>query len=98
MSHASNHNILYTLQHGFRSKRSCETQLVKFVHDVVSNMAAGFQTDVCILDFAKAFDKVGHKQLVEKLKWYGIDDSVNRWKQLLGLSEAESGSRRHIIS
>jgi len=36
---------------------------------------------LCILDFAKAFDKVGHKHLVEKLKWYGIDGSVNRWIQ-----------------
>jgi len=83
VSHATNHNILCTLQHGFRSKRSCktQTQLVKFVHDIVSNMTASFQTDVCILNFAKAFDKVGHKRLVEKLKWYGIDGSVNRWIQ-----------------
>jgi len=81
MSHGANHNILYTLQHGFRSKRFCKTQLVKFVYDIVSNMAAGLQTDVCILDFAKAFDKVRHERLVEKLKWYGIDGSVNRWIQ-----------------
>ena len=26
MRHASTHNILYNLQHGFRDKRSCETQ------------------------------------------------------------------------
>ena len=77
MSHANTHNILYSLQHGFRSKRSCETQLFEFVHDIVSNMAEGLQTDVCILDFAKEFDKVGHHRLVEKLKWYGIDGSVN---------------------
>ena len=52
MAHANTHNILYSLQHGFRSKRACETQLVEFVHDIVSNMAAGLQTDVCILDFS----------------------------------------------
>ena len=79
MSHANTHNILYPLQHGFRSRRSCESQLIEFVHDIVSNMAAGHQTDVCILDFAKAFDKVGHRRLVEKLKWYGIDGAVNTW-------------------
>jgi len=78
MSHANSHNILYPLEHGFRSRRSCESQLI-FVHDIVSNMAAGLQTDVCILDFAKAFDKVGHRRLVEKLKWYSIDGSVNTW-------------------
>ena len=79
MTHASNHNILYNLQHGFRAKRSCETQLLEFTADIVNNMQNGFQTDVCILDFAKAFDKVGHHRLVEKLNWYGIDGGVNRW-------------------
>ena len=65
MSHANIHNVLYPLQHGFRSRRSCESQLIEFVHDIVSNMAAGLQTDTCILYFAKAFDKVGHRRLVE---------------------------------
>ena len=34
MSHASQHNLLYPLQHGFRNACSCETQLLEFVHDV----------------------------------------------------------------
>jgi len=42
-------------------------------------LVSTLQTDVCILDFAKAFDKVGHRRLVEKLKWYGIDGAVNTW-------------------
>ena len=79
MSHASMHNILYKLQHGFRNKRSCETQLIEFAHDIVTNMQDGCQTDVCILDFCKAFDKVGHQRLVKKLKWYGIDGQTNQW-------------------
>jgi len=66
MGHA--HNILYPLQHGFRSRRSCETQLLDMVNDVVNNMQSGLQTDVCVLDFSKAFDKVGHRRLTEKLK------------------------------
>ena len=37
MRHASTHNILYHLQHGFRDKRSCETQ-VEFQNDIVANM------------------------------------------------------------
>ena len=31
MGHAQEHSILYALQHGFRSKLSCETQLVEFI-------------------------------------------------------------------
>jgi hypothetical protein len=34
MSHADTHNILYPLQHGFRTGRSCETQLLEFIDDV----------------------------------------------------------------
>ena len=56
MSHADRNNILYPLQHGFRSKRSCETQLLEFVDDVSSNMSSGKQTDVLVKDFSKAFD------------------------------------------
>ena len=47
--------------HGFRSQRSCETQLVQFVHDIISNLDGDVnrghkQTDLIIMDFAKAFD------------------------------------------
>ena len=31
-------SILADCQHGFQSQRSCETQLVQFVHDIISNL------------------------------------------------------------
>ena len=70
--HLSLENILADCQHGFRSQRSCETQLVQFFHDVVSNLDRALnrghrKTDVIILDFAKAVDKVPHKRLLYKL-------------------------------
>ena len=37
------------------------------------------QTDVIVMDFAKAFDKVPHKNLIHKLKEYGIDGYINQW-------------------
>lgn len=77
MSHASQHNLLYPLQHGFRNARSCETQLLEFVHDVAQNMQAQQQTDVCVLDFSKAFDEVGHHRLAYKHSWYGVSGQTN---------------------
>ena len=74
-------NILYALQHGFRSKLSCETQLVEFVRDLSENMYDGHQTDVLIMDFSKAFDKVGHQRLLSKLQGYGITGQTHRWIQ-----------------
>ena len=79
MSFASVNEIFYALQHGFRNKRSCESQLLEFIQDVSLNMQNGHQTDVCVLDFSKAFDKVDHIRLIEKLKWYGITGSTNDW-------------------
>ena len=72
MGHADRNNILYPLQHGFRCKRSCETHLIVFLDETSNNMASGKQTDVLIMDFSKAFDKVSHSLLVHKLEHYGI--------------------------
>jgi hypothetical protein len=79
MHHANNHNILYNLQHGFRSKLSCETQLIEFIHNITSNMNIGVQTDVVVMDFSKAFDKVSHEKLLRKLHRYGICGKTNNW-------------------
>ena len=79
MQHCQNHNILYKMQHGFRNKLSCETQLIEFVADVTKNMSNRIQTDVLIMDFSKAFDKVGHRRLLAKLHHYGIQDKTNKW-------------------
>ena len=79
MEHASQNKILYSLRHGFRERRSCETQLIEFVNDVVSSMQDGLQTDVCVLDFSKAFYKVGHQRLLHKLEWYGVRGTTNQW-------------------
>ena len=62
----------------------CETQLVQFYHDLVSNLDAAQnsdqkQTDVIIMDFAKAFDKVPHRRLLYKLEYYGIRGSTHKW-------------------
>ena len=79
MSHGENNNILYPLQHGFRRGRSCETQLIEFIDDLSKNLENNPQTDVLVMDFAKAFDKVCHSLLVHKLHHYGIQGNVNRW-------------------
>ena len=56
--HLANTNILFEQQHRFREKRSCETQLVMLVDEIAKNMQMGKQTDLILLDFSKAFDKL----------------------------------------
>ncbi len=42
-------------------------------------MKDGRQTDILIMDFSKAFDKVGHKKLLRKLDYYGVNGRTNNW-------------------
>ena len=67
VKHFDENQILYDLQHGFRSKRSCETQLTMLIEEILRNMKDGKQTDIILLDFSKAFDKVNHEKLIFKL-------------------------------
>ena len=76
-NHGEENNILYPLQHGFRRGRSCETQLIEFVYDLSSDPQANQQTDVLVVDFAKAFGKVCHSLLIHKLHHNGIRGKIN---------------------
>ena len=42
-------------------------------------MQKGAQTDVIVMDFSKAFDKVSHQKLCSKLNTYGIAGKTNSW-------------------
>ena len=75
----ANDFILYDLQHRFRQHRLCETQLLQFVSHINENLHSKQQTDLNIMDFSKAFDKVGHQRLLRKLEFYEIKGTTNRW-------------------
>ena len=49
------------------------------MQEVLKKLKSGKQTDVIIMDFAKAFDKVSHWRLILKLRSYGVTGSVNQW-------------------
>ena len=70
---------LSNLQHGFRKRRSCVTQLLGVLHDVGKALDSGQEADVIYLDFSKAFDSVSHKNLLLKLKQHGISGSLLSW-------------------
>jgi len=57
-------------EHGFRKGRSCVTNLLLFLDRILRFVDEGFCID--ILDLAKAFDKVPHQRLLEKLRKHGI--------------------------
>ena len=50
------------------------------------------QTDLIIMDFAKAFDKVPHRRLLHKLDFYGIRGSTHKW-----ISSWLSGRTQQVV-
>ena len=72
-------NVLNNNQHGFRSHHSCTTQLLALAEDLSFTMDHWKQIDVIFLDFSKAFDSVPHQRLLNKLRYYGINNNFYKW-------------------
>lgn len=66
-------------QHGFVRKRSTLSNLLEFKNYLCHAFATGGQVDAVYLDFSKAFDKVNHSLLINKLSYYGIHGCLLRW-------------------
>ena len=78
-THMEKHNLHNPTQFGFRTGRSTVSQLLAAHDDILFNLEHGRGVDVVYLDFAKAFDKVDHNILLEKLKRINIGGKLHRW-------------------
>ena len=74
-SHLSQANVLYDAQHGFRKRRSCESQLAITIDDFMTCLNNKGLIHAIFLDFKKAFDK----KLCDKLAMYGICGKTLEW-------------------
>ena len=73
-------NTLFSeYQHGFRSGRSCITQLIEAIEMWTEEVDMRNSVDVIYLDFQKAFDTVPHQRLLKKLSAYGIQGKLYSW-------------------
>ena len=79
LDHLDTHSLLSDLQHGFRRKRSCESQLTIFIDELTRGVVNGSQIDAVVMDFSKAFDVVPHGSLLVKLRHYGIRGNTLKW-------------------
>ena len=93
IDHLYSKKLIRETQHGFTKGKSCLTNLLKFFEEVTKYVDEGNPVDVLYLDFSKAFDKVPHKQLVEKVKAHGIGSNIWRWIEAW---LKESSNLRHI--
>ena len=79
MEHLSSNNLLSDEQYGFRPGRSCATQLLNVLQEWTDYIECNESWDTVYLDLAKAFDKVSHTRLINKIKSFGIDGHVISW-------------------
>lgn len=63
---------LTNAQHGFRPKRSVDTNLLTLVEYISTRLDRGSQVDVLYFDFRKAFDRVNNDILLTKLSNIGF--------------------------
>lgn len=67
------------------------SNILEFLDKVTKMVDSGKNIDVIYLDFAKAFDKVPHQRLLQKLKNHGIQGNLWNW-----ISEWLKGRKQRV--
>ena len=79
VNHMNANNLFNPSQHGFRTGRSCLSQLLEHVDTLINILQDGSNADVVYLDFAKAFDKVDFNIALNKINKLGINGKIYEW-------------------
>lgn len=72
-------SVIISQQHGFMKGKSASTNLVSFSQFIHEQVDEHKQVDAIYTDFQKAFDKVDHRILFDKLESSGIHGDLLRW-------------------
>lgn len=79
IQHLETHSLLSVAQHGFRRNRSCLTNLITTLDDWTTALDEGSCVHACYLDISKAFDRVDHSLLLQKIEDIGIAGDLFAW-------------------
>ena len=73
--------LISPLQYGFRPCLTTSDCLIDLIEEITSSLDQGHYVVSLFLDLSKAFDTVNHQILLNKLKFYGLQQSENNWFQ-----------------
>ena len=73
------HQVIHPRQHGFVRGRSTVTNLLVYENFISESMMLGCEVDSVCKDFSKAFDRVDHGLLVNKLQRVGFGGVMLKW-------------------
>ena len=79
MTHLIKNSLINDAQHGFTPGRSTQTQLLVHFLDIFEAIEEGTRVDTVFLDFSKAFDKVDHNILLQKIAEHKIKGKIGNW-------------------
>merc|ERR1712106_779392 len=79
MKHLKEQNLINPGPHGFVLGRSTQIQLLQHYCDVLETLSEDTRIDTIFLDFAKAFDKVDHDILLQKVFNHKIKAKIGLW-------------------
>lgn len=71
--------VLTDKQHGFTRNRSCTTNLLLARESWIQGAEQRLRTDVIYFDFSKAFDRVDHDSLIQRLNQYDCPLPLVKW-------------------
>ena len=72
-------SFLSPAQHGFFKGRSIETNLLNLTSYISSSFSQNLRSDVAYFDFTKAFDRINHRILLNKLNAFGFSSIYLEW-------------------
>ena len=81
MSYFTNNNMISSKQYGFRPGFTTSHCLIDLIEEITSSLDKGLYVVSSFLDLSKAFDTVNHQILLNKLKYYGLQQSEYNWFQ-----------------
>ncbi|CAB3993425.1 Hypothetical predicted protein [Paramuricea clavata] len=64
--------VVKECKHGCLNGKSCASNLLEVLHHIGSLLDNGSQIDVVYMDMSKAFDKVCHSRMLQKLRAFGF--------------------------
>lgn len=79
ITHLLDNNLLNEKQFGFLPNRSATLQMLLVMDSWSEALDEGHCIDVCYFDFMKAFDKVNHTLLINKLIKFNLGDKIINW-------------------
>ena len=80
------------MQHGFQPQKNCSTQLIQIYHNILEALDKRNVIDSVYLDFSKAFDKVSHPLLPQRLEEFGFRGQLmSRFRSYL------SGRKQRVV-